>query len=464
MAKKRKAKRPTKQDLPAELMEVTSVEMTSFQAENVLRIKAFRLDMDKLGNVVTIEGENEAGKSSALKSIEMAIAGAGVIPADPIHGDHGEGKVIARFNIERPVDVDDPSKGVETFGQLVATREFKRGKAPKLIVRIHGQKRTLASPQTIMEVLLDPIALDPLQFQKMPDEQKQQILAEMTGLDLAAINTKRQQVFDERREVNRDVKRLEAEHDASTFHKDAPQEEVSFAELTKELDRRREHNRGGTRLDEEAKAVAATLARQRLDMESLRQSLADIQKEIAESESRDGELVTKLAEFAPVDEGEVRKQIEDADSINAKVRENARHAKASADFETVKGEADTLTTQIEQLDADKKQMLIDAEKLLPVEGLGFNEDGVVTYKGKPFDQAGKSATAVVSCGVSMKLNEDKMLKILLIDDAEKMDGKTKRKVAEMGAAKGFQIFMAQVMPDAGPSEGAVIIEDGEVVE
>jgi hypothetical protein len=464
MAKKRKAKRPTKQDLPAELMEVTSVQMTSFHAENVLRIKAFRMDMDKLGKVVTIEGDNEAGKSSALKSIEMAIAGAGVIPADPIHGDHGEGKVIARFDIERPVDPDDPSKGVETFGQLVATREFKRGKAPKLVVRIHGQKRALASPQTIMEVLLDPIALDPLQFQKMPDEQKQQILAEMTGLDLAAINTKRQQVFDERREVNRDVKRLEAEYEATTFHKDAPKAEVVVADLVKELDRRREHNESGGQLDSDLANISSRLVGMRSALEEMKAKITVSEKEIADAEEAEVNTIQKLAEFTPMDEQTIRAQITDADAINAKVRDNAKHAKSKADFDAAKAEADAFTSQIEQLDADKQQMLVDAESRLPVTGLGFNEDGVVTYKGKPFSQAGKSATAVVSCGVSMKLNEDKMLKILLIDDAEKMDGKTKRKVAEMGADKGFLIVQAQVMPDAGPSEGAVIIEDGEVVE
>lgn len=456
MAKKR-SKGPTKADLPDELMEVTSVQMTSFQAENVLRVKAFRLDMDKLGNVVTIEGDNEAGKSSALKSIEMAIAGAGVIPADPIHGDHGEGKVIARFNIERPVDLDDPSKGVEKFGQLVATREFKRGKAPKLVVRIHGQKRALASPQTIMEVLLDPIALDPLQFQKMPDEQKQQILAEMTGLDLAAINTKRQQVFDERREVNRDVKRLEAEYEATTFHEDAPKQEVVVSDLVKELDGRREHNARGGELDNILGVTASALREKRDEMQML-------QAEIAKLTEHEAKTLAEVAEFVPQDEAEIHAQIEDADEINAKVRDNAKHAKTGTDYKAALAEADAFTSQIEQLDADKKQMLIDAESRLPVKGLGFSDEGVVTYKGKPFSQAGKSATAVVSCAVSMKLNEDKMLKILLIDDAEKMDGKTKRKVAEMGADKGFLIVQAQVMPDAGPSEGAVIIEDGEVVE
>lgn len=454
MAKKRKAKRPTKADLPEELIEVTSVKMTSFQAENVLRVKALRLDLDKLGNVVTIEGANEAGKSSALKGIEMSIAGAGVIPADPIHDDHGEGKVISRFDIERPVDEARPELGVEKFGQLVATREFKRGKPPKLTVRIHGQKRALERPQVIFDILMDHIALDPLQFQKMPDEQKQQILAELAGLDLAPINSKRKGLFDERTEVNRDVKRLEAEHEATTFHDDAPKQEVVVSELVAESDRRRTHNEAGRFLDGTLTQTQREIAEAREKLTALTASLADMQR-------IERETVEKLSAFMPLDEDEVRDQIEAADEINAKVRGNAQFEKTGEAYAESKAEADDLTSQIEKLDADKKQMLVDAESRLPVKGLGFSDEGVVTYKGKPFNQAGKSATAVVSCGVSIKLNEDKMLKILCIDDAEKMDGKTKRKVAEMGVASGFQIFMAQVMPDAGPSKGAVIIEDGE---
>jgi len=464
MAKKRKAKQPTKEDLPDELIEVTSVKLTSVRAENVLRINAFSLDMDKHGNVVTIQGENESGKTSALKSIEMSIAGASVIPADPIHDDHGEGKVVSRFDIERPVDIDDPSLGVEKFGQLVATREFKRGQKPKLTLRIDGQRHSLASPQTIFEVLMDCIALDPLKFQRMPDAEKQQILAELAGLDLVPINGKRKGLFDERTEVNRDVKRLEAEHGATTFHEDAPKDEVVVAELMAELDRRSKHNAKGSELDTDLANISSRLGGMRSALVEAKEKLAAAAAEIAHAEVAESDTIQKLAEFAPMNEDDVRGQIDDADAINAKVRGNAKHAKTGADYKAALAEADDLTAHIEQLDVDKKQMLVDAESRLPVKGLGFSDEGVVTYKGKPFSQAGKSATAVISCAVSMELNENKMLKVVLIDDAEKMDKKTKRTVAEMAVKKGFRLIEAQVMPDAGPSEGAVVIEDGEVVE
>jgi len=461
MAKKRKTKKPTTADLPDELIGVTSVRMTSFRAENVLRIKAAHFDLDALGNVVTIEGDNEQGKSSALKAVEMAIAGAGVIPADPIHGERGQGKVIARFNVERPTDPDDPTSDVENIG-LVATREFKRGKPPKLVVKIDGQRRALASPQTIFDVLMDHIALDPLQFQRMPDDQKQHVLAEMAGLDLHAINSKRDAVFAERTEINREVKRLEAELASTTFHDGAPKEEVVVAELMAELEKRREVNAEGKKLSDEAAKMVDDIRERTEKIAEMKKKLAEAERDLEGAVRYRDDVEKKISGFIPADEDMIRKQLDEADTVNAKVRDNARHLAVGTQFEAEKQKADALTEQLQQIDDDKREMLLEAEERLPVSGLGFTEEGVVTYKGKPFSQAGRSATAVVSCGVSMKLNESKMLKVLLIDDAEKMDGKTKRKVAEMGVAAGFQIFMAQVMPDAGPSDGAVIIEDGEV--
>ena len=443
MAKKRKAKRPTKEDLPEEVAGIATVKLTSLEAENILRIKAVRLNIDELGDVVTIQARNQQGKSSLLKIVEMAIAGATTIPADPIHGKRGQGKVIARFDTN--------------IGQLVVTREFTRGKDSKLVVRLEGQRRALTKAQTILDVLMDHIGLDLRQFENMPDEEKGQVLAEMTGLDLGAINTKRQQAFDERKEVNRDVKRLKAEHGATTFHRDAPKSEVVVSELVKELDGRREHNARGGELDNTLRAAASTLLQKRDHVKMLHAAIAEL-------EEHEAKTLAEVAEFVPLDEDEVRKQIDDADEINAKVRDNAKHAKTKADFASATAEADAFTSQIEQLDADKKKMLVEAESRLPVDGLGFTEDGILTYKGKPFSQAGRSASAVVSCGVSIKLNEDKLLKIVLLDDAEKMDRETRKQIEDMVIANGFQMFMTQVTPDAGPSEGAVIIEDGEVVE
>jgi hypothetical protein len=448
MARNRNTRRPTKADLPEDLAGINQVRLTSFQAENILRIKAVRLELDKLGDVITIEGDNEQGKSSVLKSIEMLIAGASTVPPEPIHGDRGQGKVVGRFDTN--------------IGRLVVTKEFKRNKPIKLVVRLEDQKRALSSPQTILDVLLDHIALDPLQFQKMPDEQKGQVIAELAELDLTSINKKRAELYEERTAVNRQVKILGDGYEALVKHEDAPDTEVTVTELVAELELRQKHNAEGERLEETLVMARNTLKAKTEALEAARATVATLENDVAEAESIKSDTLKALAHFEPQDEDKIRQDIAEADEINRKVRENQKRRDVGIDYTKVKEQADNLTTQIEQLDAKKRAMLVEAESRLPVEGLGFNDDGVVTYKGKPFMQAGSSATALISCGVSMALNKDRPLKLMLIDDAEKMDGKTKRKVAEMGLRNGFQICMAQVMSSAGPSAGSVVIEDGEV--
>ena len=441
MAKKKKKDRA---DLPPELVEVKTVRITSLEADNVLRVRAVRLKFDDSG-VLVIEGANEAGKSSALKTIEMALAGGAVTPSEPIHGEEEEGRIIARFATE--------------VGELVVTKRFTKGKPPKLTVHIEGRRKALSSAQTILDILMDHISLDLRLFARMDDTKKAEVLAQLMGFDSAALDAERDTKFSLRTEVNRDVVRLKAECESLTHHDDAPAEEVSAAELMEELDNRREHNEEGTKLN-------AALTRVSKELQEADELIASLTSRLVQAKEDAGRIVDRkriaveaVAGFQPEDEEDIRLKMAQADALNAQVRENAKKTEARAAYLEKQNESDELTATLEQLDKQKKSSLAEAQERLPVKGLGIS-NGAVTYKGKPFSQAGSSATAVTSAAIAMALNEDSPLKLVLIDDAEKMDAQTTRKVVEMGIAKGFQIVMARVGKGELPT---VVIEDGAML-
>ena len=441
MAKKKKKDRA---DLPTELMDVKTVRITSLEADNVLRVRAVRLQFDETG-VLVIEGGNQQGKTSVLKIIEMAIAGATTAPPEPIHGDEEEGQIIARFATE--------------VGELVAKRTFKKGRLQRLTVHIEGRKKALSSGQAVFDILMDHIALDIRQFERMDDKKKAEVLAQLMGFDSAALDAERQRTFDTRTDVNRDVVRLKAECESLTHHEDAPTEEVSAAALMSELDARREHNEAGTKLNDALTSASADLQRAVTEVERLEQVLVQARLDADYATKEKTKAVEAVASFQPEDEEDIRQKIDKADAVNDQVRENAKKKEAREAFLAKQNESDDLTAALEQLDKQKKKSLAEAQERLPVKGLGIS-NGAVTYKGKPFSQAGSSATALTSAAISMALNEDSLLKLVQIDDAEGMDAETTEAVVQMATSQGFQMVMARVGKGELPT---VVIEDGAMI-
>lgn len=444
MARK-KIKTASREDLPEQLADIHDVRLVGLLVRNVLRIRALRMSITRTGEIVRFEGDNKTGKSSTLKSIEMLAAGADAIPPEPIHDDLGRGEIIGRL--------------ASSIGTLVVTRRFDRGKkTSQLTVHIEGQRKALSSPQTVMTALFG----DSTQFQNMGPEMQRQVLAEIVGFNPSMIDKRASEVFEERRVINRDVARLKAEYDATKHYDDAPEKEVSVAEMMRELKLRQEHNAEGAKLEQLHSVAANMLTQKEKELEDLLARVEELKAKVEHARESKAESLKALASFEPQDEEELRKTIEDADSLNAKVRENQKRAQKSAEYTKAQEKSESMTSELDQLAAKKRKMLAEAASKMPVDGLGFNEEGLITFDGKPFSQAGNSAEKLVSCAVTMELNKDKPMKVLLVDDAEGMDRKTKRKLAELCEKKGFQLFMAQVMSDAGPSDGALVIEDGEL--
>ena len=345
------------------------------------------------------------------------------------------------------------------MGELVAKRTFKKGRLQRLTVHIEGRKKALSSGQAVFDILMDHIALDIRQFERMDDKKKAEVLAQLIGFDSAALDLERDSKFALRTDVNRDVIRLKAEYESLTHQDDAPAEEVSAAALMSELDARREHNEEGTRLNTALTHASTDLQGALTEVGLIERQLTQARLDAEEATEKKRKAVEAVAGFQPEDEEEIRQKIDKADAVNDQVRENAKKKEARAAFLAKQNESDDLTAALEQLDKQKRTSLAEAQERLPVKGLGIS-NGAVTYKGKPFSQAGSSATALTSAAISMALNEDSLLKLVQIDDAEGMDAETTEAVVQMATSKGFQMVMARVGKGELPT---VVIEDGAMV-
>lgn len=417
---------------------IAKVEATSFK-----RLTHVELTIEAGDTVIRIAGGNANGKSSVLDAIAAALGGERLCPKDPIK--HGETSAMAR------VTLDDG---------LVAERRWRRLKdgstKPYLEVRApDGQ--VLPSPQGVLDRLLGKLSFDPEDFARAEPKRQLELLRAATGINLSEYDTRRADLYAQRRDISRD---LRGEESALLDLGSLPPagEPVSVAALLEEqraglaaVEERRELERAAKSGREKAGQLAlrvGELQRQILAMDAERARLT------AAADAAEAELLM-LPE--PPDVGAVQARILAAQATNeecaARQRKLDERAKRMKIRDSLAAAFARLDGDIEAIDAEKVAIL--AEGKMPIPGLGFDEAGV-TFQGILLEQASSAERMKVSIAMGIVLNPT--LRIMLIRNASLFDSESLALVEEMAAAAGVQVWLELV----GSVQGAIVIEDGEV--
>ena len=398
------------------------MKILSLEAQNLLRLKAVHIEPGE-DHVVIIGGENKQGKTSVLNVIRMACGGAKALPARPIH--EGAASGSARIDL----------------GDLVVEFEVD-AKGGHVIVRgSDGKKKE--KPQTILDRLFAKVAFNPQAFADAEPKEQQKILRQLVGLDFSQLDADRAKLYEKRTSVGsvRSDAEVRVSQFATDLHK-APDEEVSIADLVKEKDAADDTNR---RIEAVTKRHVDAVN----EVERIKDMLSD-----AEAEER--AAFAERSQLPPMFDTEATaKLIAGAEDINRRVRDKKARAKAVATFTARDREYADITKQIAAIDEEKRKQLAEAK--WPVPGLGFAEDGSIWYNGQPFEQASQAEARIVSFAIGAALNPD--LRVVLIDDGEKLDKSSMRHLAQLAAEKDMQVWVERV---GDGDAGAVIIEDGEV--
>jgi DNA repair exonuclease SbcCD ATPase subunit len=419
-------------------------------AENVKRLSAVTIKPD--GSTVVIGGMNGAGKSSVLDSIMYALAGGDSLPSKPLRNGTDKGQIT--------VDI----------GEYVVTRKFARKDDDEVrstleIKTKEGFKAT--SPQAILDDLCGKMAFDPLEFSRLKPKAQLDAIRELVGLDFTDLDRKRAAIFDRRTDLNRQAKAKAAEFDACPAV-DAPAEEVSVAALMDELKSREAINKenantrqGGEdeendhrQLIQEANDADLRVIELEKQLAEARKAAAEARHKVQDSELRLVGIRKHVASLKDADTESVRAQIAAADSVNAKVRQNAKRAQLKQTLADLEGDAQQLTEQISAIDKQKADKMAAAP--FPVPGLGFDSQGV-TFNGLPFSQASSAEQLRVSVAMGLALNPK--LRVMLIRDGSLLDSASLAMVAQMAEEADGQIWLERVSEG---DEVSVVIEDGHV--
>ncbi len=154
-------------------------------AENIQRLKAVQINPGD-DPVVKLSGGNEAGKTSVLHSIWLAVKGAS-----------------ARKVITQPIrDGEEQARIVLDIGDYVIRRTFKFNDDEEITTRLvieQSDGTPVRKPQQFLDSLLSSVSFDPSEFEALPERGKRQLLIDTFALDVDKYDEEIAQIKEERK-------------------------------------------------------------------------------------------------------------------------------------------------------------------------------------------------------------------------------------------------------------------------
>lgn len=412
------------------------VKINKLEIENVKRVKAVQIEPTANGLTV-VGGKNGQGKTSVLDSIAWALGGNSYKPSNP----HREGSVVA------------PMIRIQLDNGLIVERKGDNGTLK--VIDPSGKK----AGQNLLNSFVEQFAINLPKFMEMNSKDKTKALLNTVdglGEKIYQIEQEELEIYNKRRTVGqiRDQKKHYAEE--QPFYKEVGNEIVSASELIKEqqeiLARNGENQRKRDNLEN-------LTARQNLAIKKkaeLERQLLEVNNELETLES-DIETANKdVVDLIDESTEELEQSIENIEEINRKVRANQDREKAEMDAEHYALEYKDLSDEIDALREQKLDLLNGAN--LPLEGLSV-DNGVITYKGQPWDNMSGSEQLIVATAIVRKINPQ--CEFVLVDKLEQMDLETLLDFANWLKDNKLQAIATRVSTG---EECQIIIEDGYVKE
>ena len=412
------------------------MKIVRFSAERFKRLTAVEITPE--GNTVVISGRNGQGKSSVLDAIWLALGGAAAAK------DCGATRPVKDGEKDAVVTLD--------LGDIVVIRRWKAdGKSSLEITSADGRK--FSSPQSLLDSLIGAISFDPLAFSRMDSKEQRRRLIDLVHLEINPdeLDAKRRQIYDERTIINREIKTFEAElSNIPKPQSDIPDEEISLADLLKELDA--------------AQLKAAACVMNEGKLKDMREKATALTKEIAQKQDdlkklvEDGKHQAELVktQILPDLDG-LKDKLANAEKINYSVRQKKHYMEITNKTAGKTARSETLSKQIEDIDKAKEDAFRKAK--FPIDGLAFDEAGI-TFKGIPFLQCSGAERMKVCIAIAAALNPK--IRVIRVADASLMDAESLKFVESFAAEQDIQVWLEKVSD--GEKGIGITIEDGSVAE
>lgn len=449
-----------------------------FGVENFKKVRF--AEVTPKNRLVQITGRNGQGKTSLLDALWVLLVGKKLIPDKPVRKGAEKSKLTATIG-------DENNKPY-----LIVKRTIAGDRTQTLTVEAApGATRPLGTPQAVLDALMGNMGVDPLAFIQMePADQVQQLRGLVKlDIDIEALNKENNEDFEQRKIVNREVKRLETEAADITVQDKLPKEKVDAEAILTKI-------RGVDAINAEQRQIDEARNEARKAREILIQAVDrkfqttnDLATELTEAEARaqrlkkeaeehiqglkskmatesqallEAEATLKAADLSfeklpigkPVEVTALTQELQEAQTINREIDNRDRRNKLEEQLRIAQKQSSDYTRAMEFREEQKAEAM--AKAAMPLDGLTFTEEGV-WFKGIPLTQLGEAEQLRIGCALSMAANPK--LRALPIYRGECLDDQSLALLEKLAEENDFQVFMARV-----ESSGTVgiVLSDGMV--
>ena len=459
--------------------EAKPLHILHFEAQNVLGVKAVRLDLPKAG-VFRIGGENGAGKSSLVNSLINVFAGKST-DAMPIRAGQTEGHAKAEL---------------EDIIVTARWRTSKSGEVVRELIVANKDGARYQRPQDLLDALISKFSFDPFAFTTMKEKEQEEVFLKVLHLDTSALEAEYDEAYTQRTDVNRELARLKAANERMPEYPDAPEEEVSVAELTRQLTTANEANAtiaaAQGRLDRMDESLASRTLRQAdldKDIERLERELRAAKLASTTYADETLEMKGKRDVFEkeqgpvsrPADTSEIEEKLENAEGINRQVRANREKAEARKEWAKWEARRVELEKRLSTVAESKLAMTSKAiaEANFAVPGLTLKSDHVAVlpdgteqqrkgglYVGDvPFGQVNTAEQLKLS--VALAVHENPRLRIYRVKNGEHLTPANVEVLHQLALGAECLILMETPLSRDDVASGfrkvEVFMEEGEAV-
>ena len=307
----------------------------------------------------------------------------------------------------------------------------------------------------MLDALLGEFTFDPLAFESMKPKEQAEMLRSIAGVDFAPLDKKYKILFDERSDVNRDVKKLEGYLASMSFDAKAPAHAPEVDDILAELDAATSAHQEQTGRENALASILDHLRQANADIQQLEAKLeaAKARKKELQAQGKEVKATIESAELPDLDA--IRKQFADISAVQKAVSANAEYKGVEAKLKAAQKQSREMTVALDGILKEKDNLL--KQSPLPVDGLTFDE-AEVFFQGVPFEQAAQSVRLRV--GVAIGLARKPELRVMLIREGARLDKKHLALMAEIAKESDAQLWIERV---GQGDECTVIIDDGEVM-
>lgn len=387
-----------------------STQITEATLKNFQKVSYAKIEPS--GNLIVLAGKNGAGKTSTNDGIEAGLTGHnGRNIKRPIKDGHGKATIDIKLS-----DGSTLIRGYTPSGTTLKGLDAEGNK--------FGQKD--------LDARISSLGIDGRKFISMGE--KDQLAALLSIVDLpfkpAELDAERKRLEAQRLSVGQQGKAIgDAVVDASL-----PSEETSAGDIIAAIRAGEASNELIDTADHSVQHWAKEVDHLKMSLEIAERNLADANTKLASAPER-------------IDTSALEAQLTTAEEANASIRANNQAREQAQRKSDLRTQYETLTEEIKALDQRKVDGLAQAE--MPIEGLNFDEEGVL-YQGVPFSRASGREQLIVSCAMIMATDPE--IRVIVIRDGNVLDMEGMEILQSMAEQTDFQIFIELVKEDKGDEE------------